>query len=46
VGSKLATVAFGAVKRAALEMLDPGTFEYAREGMPFADLQQLFARRG
>ncbi len=46
VGSKLSTVAFGAVRRAALEMLDPGTFEYARDGMPFGDLQALFAKRG
>lgn len=46
VGSKLSTVAFGAVRRAALEMLEQGTFEYARNAMPFGDLQSLFAKRG
>jgi 2-methylisocitrate lyase-like PEP mutase family enzyme len=44
VGSKLSTAAFGAVRRAAVEMLEKGTFEYSREGMPFSDLQALFAR--
>jgi 2-methylisocitrate lyase-like PEP mutase family enzyme len=44
VGSKLTTTAFGALRRAALEMLGPGTFEYARDGMPFAELQKLFGR--
>jgi len=46
VGSKLSTVAFGAVRRAALEMLEQGTFEYARNAMPFGDLQSFFAKRG
>lgn len=45
VGSKLTTTAFGALQRAAREMLGPGTFDYAREGMPFGDLQTLFARK-
>jgi len=44
VGSKLTTTAFGAIGRAALEMRDKGTFEFAREGMPFGDLQALFGR--
>lgn len=44
VGSKLATTAFGAVRRAAVEMLESGTFDYARDGMAFGDLQALFAK--
>lgn len=44
VGSKLTTTAFGAMRRAAEEMLGPGTFDYARDGMPFAELQKLFGR--
>jgi 2-methylisocitrate lyase-like PEP mutase family enzyme len=43
LGSKLTTAAFGAVRRAAREMLDQGSFGFAREAMPFADLQSLFA---
>lgn len=43
VGSRLATLAFAAVERAAREMLDEGTFGFAREAMPFARLQDLFA---
>ena len=46
VGSKLSTAAFGAVRRAAVEMLERGTFEYARDAMPFGDLQNLFAKHG
>ena len=42
VGSKLTSVAFGAVRRAAQEMLGPGTFDYAKDGMAFAELQALF----
>ena len=44
VGSKLTTTAFGSLRRAALEMLNPGTFDYAKDGMPFGELQQLFGR--
>lgn len=44
VGSKLTTTAFGAVRRAAREMLDAGTFNYATEGMPFGELQGLFGK--
>lgn len=44
VGSKLTTTAFGAVRRAAEEMLGPGTFDYAKEGMPFGELQKLFGK--
>lgn len=44
VGSKLTAVAFGAVRRAAAEMLNQGTFDYAREAMPFAELQAMFLK--
>ncbi len=44
VGSKLSSAAFGTVRRAAREMLDEGRFTFARDGMPFDDLQALFAR--
>jgi 2-methylisocitrate lyase-like PEP mutase family enzyme len=43
LGSKLTTAAFGAVRRAAREMLDEGSFEFGREAMPFAELQKLFS---
>jgi 2-methylisocitrate lyase-like PEP mutase family enzyme len=43
LGSKLTTAAFGAVRRAAREMLDGGSFEFSRDEMPFGELQQLFA---
>lgn len=43
LGSKLTTAAFGAVEAAAREMLDQGTFEYARRGASFARLQALFS---
>lgn len=42
LGSKLTTAAFGAVERAAREMLQHGTFDFAREGKPFGELQKLF----
>jgi 2-methylisocitrate lyase-like PEP mutase family enzyme len=44
LGSKISTAAFGAVRRAADEMLVSGSFEFAREATPFADLQKLFGR--
>lgn len=43
LGSKLSTAGFGAVQRAAREMLDQGSFAFIREATPFADLQSLFA---
>lgn len=43
LGSKLSTAAFGAVEAAAREMLDQGTFEYARKGYSFAKLQTMFS---
>jgi len=45
VGSKLATAAFGALKRAAAEMLEQGSFGYARDAMPYGELQNLFSKR-
>ncbi|MCT7376105.1 isocitrate lyase/PEP mutase family protein [Chelativorans salis] len=44
LGSKLTNLAFGAVERAAQEMLHKGTFTYAREIMPFAQLQDMFSK--
>ena len=46
VGSKLSAAAFGAVRRAAVEMLEAGTFDYAKEAMAFGDLQALFSKDG
>lgn len=43
LGSKLATAAFGAVRRAAQEMLGAGSFAFARDGMAFDELQAMFA---
>ncbi|TWG91357.1 2-methylisocitrate lyase-like PEP mutase family enzyme [Mesorhizobium sp. J18] len=43
LGSKLTTAAFGVVERAAKEILDEGSFTFAREAMPFATLQKMFA---
>ncbi|MBO6724831.1 MAG: isocitrate lyase/phosphoenolpyruvate mutase family protein [Rhizobiaceae bacterium] len=43
LGSKLTTAAFGAVRNAAREMLDDGSFEFSRNEMPFAELQKLFS---
>lgn len=45
LGSKLTTVAFGAVRSAAREILDTGTFSFADEAMPFGTLQALYASR-
>lgn len=42
LGSKRATAAFGAVEAAAREMIDQGTFDYARKGYSFAKLQAMF----
>jgi len=43
LGSKLTTFAFGMLQNAAREMLEDGTFGFARAGMPFSKLQTLFA---
>jgi 2-methylisocitrate lyase-like PEP mutase family enzyme len=44
LGSTLARVALGAFVRAAEEMRDHGTFGFAAEAMPYADLDRLFVR--
>jgi 2-methylisocitrate lyase-like PEP mutase family enzyme len=43
LGSKLTNAAFSAVRRAAREILDEGSFDFARQAMPFDELQALFA---
>jgi 2-methylisocitrate lyase-like PEP mutase family enzyme len=43
LGSKLTTYAFASVERASREMLDHGTFTFARDATPFAALQKLFS---
>lgn len=45
LGSKLTTAAFGAIRSAAREILDTGTFTFADEAMPFGTLQALYASR-
>jgi len=45
LGSKLTSAAFGAVRRAAQEILDSGTFTFANDAMPFGALQALYAAR-
>lgn len=42
LGSKLATYCYGMLQTAAREMLEGGTFDFARTGMPFAAAQELF----
>ncbi|MFJ4064854.1 oxaloacetate decarboxylase [Pseudomonas sp. NPDC089996] len=44
VGSSLARAALGAFQRAALEIRDQGTFSYAEQALPFAQLNDLFRR--
>lgn len=44
VGSRLANAAFGAVRRAAQEMLGSGSFTFVDDAMPFGELQQLFSK--
>jgi 2-methylisocitrate lyase-like PEP mutase family enzyme len=44
LGSKLTNAAFGAVRRAAREILDGGTFSFSNEGMSFGDLTLLFTK--
>ena len=43
LGSKLTTHAYGMMRKAAKEMLEAGTFEFSRDGMPFAELQAMFS---
>jgi 2-methylisocitrate lyase-like PEP mutase family enzyme len=42
VGSAFARAAFGALLRAAREVRDDGTFTFARDAMPYAQLNALF----
>ena len=44
LGSKLATYAFAALRNASREMLEDGSFAFARDAMPFATLQAMFAQ--
>jgi 2-methylisocitrate lyase-like PEP mutase family enzyme len=43
LGSRLSSLAFGAVERAAREMLDKGTFTFNRDVMPFAKTQEILS---
>ena len=43
LGSKLTNYAFGSLERASREMLDHGTFTFARDATPFATLQNMFS---
>jgi 2-methylisocitrate lyase-like PEP mutase family enzyme len=45
LGSRLTTFAYGMLQTAAREMLEEGSFGFARAGVPFAKLQTLFAGR-
>ena len=44
VGSTLSRAALGALFRAGKEMRDRGTFRFAEDAPPFAELQELFGR--
>jgi 2-methylisocitrate lyase-like PEP mutase family enzyme len=44
VGSAFARAAYGAFLRAAREMRDKGTFTFAREAVPFAEINATFRR--
>ncbi len=44
LGSKLTTFTFGMLENASREILNEGTFGFARAGMAFARAQALFAR--
>jgi 2-methylisocitrate lyase-like PEP mutase family enzyme len=46
LGSKLTNYAFGMLESASREMLEHGTFGFARDAMPFSKLQTLFADTG
>ncbi len=43
-GSALARAAYGAFLRAAQEIRDKGTFTFAREAVPFAEINAMFRR--
>jgi 2-methylisocitrate lyase-like PEP mutase family enzyme len=42
IGGSLARVAFGAVARAAREMIDEGTFDFQSDALPPARLENIF----
>jgi 2-methylisocitrate lyase-like PEP mutase family enzyme len=42
VGSSFARAALGAFRRAALEVRDQGTFQFARQAMPYAEANKAF----
>jgi 2-methylisocitrate lyase-like PEP mutase family enzyme len=44
LGSSMARAAFGALQRAAQEVLAAGTFAFARDAMPYGALNALFER--
>lgn len=44
VGSSLARAALGALRQAAMEIRDQGTFGYGEQALPFAQLNDLFRR--
>jgi 2-methylisocitrate lyase-like PEP mutase family enzyme len=43
-GGSFARAAYGALKRAALEFRDQGSFAYAKEAMPYAELSAIFGK--
>src|SRR4029078_7746135 len=45
VGSALARAAYGAFLRAAKEIHDSGTFEFANKAIPFGQIKGMFQRR-
>ena len=45
IGGSLARATFGLVRRAALEMLEQGSFNFASEQIPDAELSKLFSGR-
>jgi 2-methylisocitrate lyase-like PEP mutase family enzyme len=42
LGSSLARAAYGAFLRAAREVKQQGTFDFAREAVPYAEINTLF----
>lgn len=46
LGSALSRAALGALVRAAREILDHGTFTFAREAIPYAEANRLVTQRG
>jgi len=44
LGPRLTTAAFTAIRDAAREVLDKGTFEFSKTGVTFGELQKLYAQ--